>query len=231
MHIKIDLKIFLFAFIFIIMKKIKIYAFLMMFALVHELGHALMAIILHYKIEQIELMPYGLKMNFKINYDDYNKKIGKGSLISLKKILICIAGPISNFIIATIFFIFTNCKINILDENLKTFFINTVYANLLIFIFNLIPIYPLDGGRILQEILHIKIGLRKSYSIIQDVSLVSIAILSAISSIIILYYKNIAIFIVLIYLWYLTIKCERDFTMKEKIYENIDKIQINKLKK
>ena len=88
MHIKIDLKIFLFALIFLLMKKIEMYALIMMFALIHEFGHIIMAIILKYKIESIEIVPYGIKMKFKVNYDDYNKKIGKGSLISLKKILI-----------------------------------------------------------------------------------------------------------------------------------------------
>ena len=43
MSIKIDLKIFLFALIYIITKQIKIYAILMLFAFVHELGHFLFA--------------------------------------------------------------------------------------------------------------------------------------------------------------------------------------------
>lgn len=46
MHIKIDLKIFLFALIFLLMKKIEMYALIMMFALIHEFGHIIMAIIL-----------------------------------------------------------------------------------------------------------------------------------------------------------------------------------------
>ena len=39
MQIKIDLKIFLFLLIFVITRQIKIYAILMLFAFVHELGH------------------------------------------------------------------------------------------------------------------------------------------------------------------------------------------------
>ena len=179
MHIKIDLKIFLFALIFLLMKKIEMYALIMMFALIHEFG------------------------KFKVNYDDYNKKIGKGSLISLKKILIGVAGPFFNLMLCLIVLICTHFGVNFFNENANIF-----YANLLIFIFNLIPIYPLDGGRILQEILHITLGLKKSYMFIQDISFVCIAILSAATSIIILYYKNIIIFIVLLYLWYLTLKCE-----------------------
>ena len=175
MHIKIDLKIFLFALIFLLMKKIEMYALIMMFALIHEFGHIIMAIILKYKIESIEIVPYGIKMKFKVNYDDYNKKIGKGSLISLKKILIGVAGPFFNLMLCLIVLICTHFGVNFFDENANIF-----YANLLIFIFNLIPIYPLDGGRILQEILHITLGLKKSYMFIQDISFVCIAILSAV---------------------------------------------------
>lgn len=36
-----------------------------------------------------------------------------------------------------------------------------IYANLLIALFNLIPIYPMDGGRVLKEVLHIIFGKKK----------------------------------------------------------------------
>jgi len=37
-----------------------------------------------------------------------------------------------------------------------------LYANLLLILFNLLPIYPLDGGRIIRGILHIFLGKRKA---------------------------------------------------------------------
>lgn len=39
MNIKIDLKIFLFAILFYLTKQIEMYATIMVFAIVHELGH------------------------------------------------------------------------------------------------------------------------------------------------------------------------------------------------
>ena len=45
MSIKIDLKIFLFIILFWLTSQIKIYAVLMIFALIHELGHLLVRIV------------------------------------------------------------------------------------------------------------------------------------------------------------------------------------------
>ena len=46
-----------------------------------------------------------------------------------------------------------------------------IYSNLLIFIFNMLPIYPLDGGRILKAIVHIKYGLFTAYVITNKISM------------------------------------------------------------
>ena len=223
MHIKVDLKIFLFAIIFIITKIIKIYTLLMFFSVIHEVGHLICGLVLGFKPKVITIMPYGIKLNFKINYDDYNRKVRKGSLLSIKKILIALAGPMTNLIIALITIIL---KINKIETNFLGFNSEEiVYSNIIIGIFNLIPIYPMDGGKIIKELLHISLGLRKSYKYIQDISWISIAVLSAITSILILYSKNIAILITLLYLWILTCKSEREFSIKEQIYNNLEKMK------
>ena len=59
MQIKIDLKIFLFLLIFVITRQIKIYAILMLFALIHELGHLVTGLILGLKIEEISVIQVG----------------------------------------------------------------------------------------------------------------------------------------------------------------------------
>ena len=60
MQIKMNLKVFLFLIIFILTRQIKIYALLMLFALIHELGHLLAGILMGMKPEKIELMPFGV---------------------------------------------------------------------------------------------------------------------------------------------------------------------------
>lgn len=217
MHIKIDLKIFLFTIIFILSKSIKIYSILMIFAFIHELGHLICGLILGFKPKKISIMPYGIELNFNINYSDYNRKIKKGNIVSLKKLLIALAGPLTNLIILLITVILKNNNIEIDFYGYTSEQI--IYSNLIIGLFNLIPIYPLDGGKIMYELSHIGLGLRKTYTFMQNISLISISILSLFTSIIIICYNNIGILITLLYLWIMVIKSEKELSVKKKIYE------------
>ena len=97
-----------------------------------------------------------------------------------------------------------------------------IYSNILIGVFNLIPIYPLDGGRILKEIIHILKGLNESYTYINVISNASIIMLTIFSSIGIFYLKNIAILFIIGYLWYLVINQNRLYNQRLKIYEIIN---------
>ena len=220
MQIKIDFKIFIIILIFLITRNIGIYAILMFFALIHELGHLLCGLLLGFKPASISIIPFGFKLGFKVKCDDYNIKVKKGSKLTVKKILIALAGPVTNavciLILVLINFINAESITNIEQ------FQNAIYANILIILFNLIPIYPLDGGRIMQGLIHIFIGLRESYSYVKTVSNINVILLTAIASILILYYKNIAILLVIIYLWLMVYKCNKEYSMKEKIYNQID---------
>ena len=146
MRFRIDLKIFIFLIIFYFTKQIEIYAMIMFFALIHELGHLIAGLLMGMKPEKIELMPFGVSISFKIKVEEYNKKIKKGNKLEVKKILVALAGPLTNFIIIVIT---TNINLDIFKS------LMIIYTNFLIMIFNLLPIYPLDGGRILKGILHI----------------------------------------------------------------------------
>ena len=82
-------------------------------------------------------------------------------------------------------------------------------------------------ARILRELIHIFCGLRKSYIFTQNISEITLYLISILSSILILYYKNIAIFIILAYLWIIVFKNKKEIIFKEKIYESIDKFKKN----
>ena len=212
MRFRIDLKIFIFLILFYLTKQIEIYAMIMIFALVHEIGHLLAGLAVGMKPEKIEIMPLGVSISFKINVKDYNRKIRKGNTLELKKIMVAMAGPITNFIIILI-----TCNLKI--EIVKSIII--IYTNFLIMIFNLLPIYPLDGGRILKGILHICFGKRKADKYTNNISKIMIIIITAISSILILYIQNIAIFLIDMYLWYLVIKENSKYKNREEIYKKI----------
>ena len=117
--------------------------------------------------------------------------------------VIAIAGPITNLIIIGIVAIYY--KLTQMTTILKLPIDLVIYSNILIFIFNLLPLYPLDGGRILKRISTYFAGLYKSYTITNNIANIVIIILTVISSIAILIYKNIAILIIIAYLWGLVI--------------------------
>ena len=212
MSLKIDLKIFALIILFYFTNQLDIYLLIMVFAIIHELGHLLLGLILGEKPKEIKLTPLGLSMILKINTKEYNKKIKKANLLELKKILIAIAGPLTNIIIIilAIFFNIENSKLE-----------SIVYSNLMIAIFNLLPIYPLDGGRIIKGILHIYFGKQKSEEIINDISMIFTIFITAIASVTVYYYQNIAIFLITIYIWYLVLIENKRYKMKKRIYEVI----------
>ena len=216
MRFRIDLKIFIFLILFYFTKQIELYSMIMIFAIVHELGHLLAGLLMGMKPEKVEIMPFGVSISFKINVSEYNKKIKKGNTLEIKKIIVAMAGPITNFIIILITY---NLKLDLIKSML------IIYTNFLIMIFNLVPIYPLDGGRILKGILHITFGKRKSEKYINTISKITVIIIIAISSILILYIQNISIFLIDIYLGYLVIKEDLKYKNREEIYKKYLKIK------
>lgn len=102
----------------------------------HEFTHIIVGNKLGCKLYNIEIGLTGTKAELS-NIDD---------LIDKEKILLYLSGPISNLIISVVSYIiykFTNMNI-----------FEVVYViNMGLFMFNLIPAYPLDGARILEIII------------------------------------------------------------------------------
>ena len=106
-------------------------------AFIHELSHYVMAKILKIKVREIQFLPIG----FYLKIDDLDlEKL-------YKQILVLVAGPLSFFL--SMFMIEILYKSNIISiygyQDAKT-------SNIFILLFNLLPIYPLDGERIIEAI-------------------------------------------------------------------------------
>lgn len=215
MNININLKIFLFAFLFYLTKQIEIYAILMIFGLLHEMGHLVCGLILKLKPKSLKIMPLGICVEFSPLYSDYNQKIKNANILAIKKIILALAGPATNIAII-IFFMLIKDIINPL------IYTKIIYANILIAIFNMFPIYPLDGGRALKSMLHIIKGKDKAGDYINFISNISIIIITMCASVAIYYYKNIAIFLIIIYLWVINIIENKKYKIKKRIYKIIE---------
>lgn len=214
MRFRIDLKIFLIIILYIITKQIETYSYIMFFALIHEFGHLIMGLILGMKPQKLEIIPFGISISFKTNPIDYNKKVLHGNLMELKKIIIAFAGPLTNLIII---FLVKNISLNVFQC------LMIIYSNLLLFLFNLLPIYPLDGGRILKSMLYILCGKKRSEKYINNISFTILIIVSFIGSISIYTYKNISVFIIIVALWIIFVREDIIFRRKNKIYKMIEK--------
>ncbi len=203
MQIKVNLQIFIFILVCYLFNRLEVYTILMLLAFLHECGHLLAGIILKLKPKKLEINPFGLAIIFE-EFGSKNKEF------EWKKIIISLAGPLTNLVILLLF-IFANIPL----ENIQREII--VYANILIIAFNLLPIYPLDGGRIVKGLIYIFKGREAADSISNTIANIGAIVLTFVGSISIYYFKNIAIFLMLVYLWVLVIKENKKYNLKEKV--------------
>lgn len=183
----------------------------MIFAFLHEIGHLIAGILCGLKPKSISIMPIGFSIAFNLQTDDYNTKVCKGSILSIKKIIIALTGPVVNVVLAAIL-LFYNVEMFGIDNQ------NLVYANIIIAMFNLLPIYPLDGGRITKNVLEVFLSRAKSVKYINMISNITVWVVTALASIGVLYFENIAILLVIIYVWMINYRENRYYKVKSKIY-------------
>ena len=105
-------------------------------AIEHELAHAFAAEKLGYRLNKIILMPFGAVIDgdMKANFKD--------------EMVVALWGPLANLITAGIF-----VAIWWFEPTVYAFTDTAYYTSLSIALVNLLPAYPLDGGRILRCIL------------------------------------------------------------------------------
>lgn len=204
MKIEIDLRVILLMLIFLFTSQIEIYGIFIFFIFLHELAHVLVGLLLGFKVSSISMNIFGFSAQL------YTYKFRKQYI----RIITYLAGPIFNLICAIAFY-FSNLE--------SEFTLNVIYTNLALCVFNLFPILPLDGGKILKEVLKSFVGNKNASVIMNTVTKVFLIVLSAVYSIAILKIKNFAILFLLIYLWYLYSIEEKKLTTLKRVYDIIEK--------
>ncbi len=140
------------------------YVFFLFFCVVlHEYGHALMA--KHYSIEtkDIILSPIGGVARLKNLPEKPGQELAIAFAGPLVNLLLCILIGLYLFLVLhTSLFIPPDLNfINTTPDYIRLAFT----ANLVLFLFNLIPAFPMDGGRVLRALLAIKLGRARATNI------------------------------------------------------------------
>ncbi len=195
MSIKIHFYLFVFMSYMFFIGKIEMFMIFYISILLHEIAHIVVALLLKVNVIELNLMPVGISAI-------YSDKIS-----AKKEVIISMAGPIMSLILA----IYS-----------KDSFISSV--NIIIMILNLIPIYPLDGGRIQKNYFIHKYRYKKGIKISQMVSDLFLIILFVLSIILIIYFKNYYLLFLNLYIYNLSKKEMK----KERILGIINYLQTDK---
>ena len=132
-------------------------------ALIHELGHIVMAELLGFGVKELYFAPFGIRMILKTPLS-----VAK----STKKIAVLSAGCFVNLVLFIVFWFLGH----------KT----AAYIQLITATFNILPAGTLDGGRILHEILTMHLEADRAQTITDIISLLSAVLLFLLGSFVLL---------------------------------------------
>jgi len=185
---KINYSLFIFLILMLYLSKYQEIIVIISSIIMHELAHVFVAYLFGYKNFRIELSMFGGMCYLNIN----NKK-------KLSALIIYSAGIIMNLCIILISMLYDN-------ELSKVY----MHYNLIMLIFSVLPIYPLDGYRILS------IFFRNKMIIISITSIIILLVSN-------IYFKSIGLLILCLFLILKNFKIKEDITnqkIREIIYIN-----------
>jgi len=120
--------------------------------LLHELGHVFAARRYGVKTRDVTLWPFG-------GIASMERMPEKPS----QELIVALAGPAVNVVIALALFIYLGATLD--PDNLTriedpkvSMAVKVLFANIVLVIFNMIPAFPMDGGRVLRALLAMRMG-------------------------------------------------------------------------
>ena len=139
---------------FIIFKNFLSFVIFSLVVCSHELGHYFVARKLGYKLDSFYIAPYGVNLNYK------EKIFG-----CKDEVLIALAGPLVNIFLSilcvALWWIFPALYHN---------FYEFVFESMMLALINLLPCYPLDGGRIFVGVLSNNMPRKKAIKIVYSLN-------------------------------------------------------------
>jgi stage IV sporulation protein FB len=113
----------------------------------HELGHLIVALRFGWTVREVKLLPFGGVLEVE----------EAGTLPAKEEVWVAIAGPAQNAILAAIGYLLA--LTGWIDKGWSDDFVR---ANVLIGLFNLLPVLPLDGGRMLQAWISLQVPFHRT---------------------------------------------------------------------
>lgn len=123
--------------------------------LLHETSHLIAAKAIGLRVSHIALYPFGVNLKLK------NKMVANIS----DEMILYLSGPLTNLIIASAAVCFGNGYL--------------YYINVLLFLVNMLPVAPLDGGCIVKGLISAKIGTIRAGKVMKAMSIFLSAVLIA----------------------------------------------------
>lgn len=154
------------------------YVFLTIFIiLVHELGHATAASLLKLKVKEIDIFMFG---GVTVLDEDLNSSI-------IKEIIMLVMGPLTQLLL-----FFSIYKFNLAGYVSDVTYNKFYDINIVLLSFNLLPILPLDGGKLVNNILDLFFSYNTSHIISIVISYITLPLIFMIDN---------KIFIILIFVF------------------------------
>lgn len=135
------------------------YTFLCLITIIiHEMGHYILAVILNIKVKEIEIFLIGGVTKLE---SDLNTKI-------YKEIIVLLAGPLFQILFLLIIYVLHR-------SGLVSYIVfnKVLKINITLLKINLLPIVPLDGGRLINNILDVIFSYKTSFYITIIISLIT----------------------------------------------------------
>jgi len=111
----------------------------------HEVGHLVVSKLVKIPAKNLTLMVVGGMVEFYDDYEQYEP---------WKKLLITLGGPLVNVIIMLII----GFNVNTVNGSPDTILDSIKAMNVVLLLFNILPLYSLDGGRIVQTLIELKVN-------------------------------------------------------------------------
>jgi len=120
--------------------------------LLHELGHVFAARRYGVQTRDVTLWPFGGIASMERMPDKPSQEL-----------IVALAGPAVNVVIALALFVYLGATLD--PENLTriedpkvSMVVKVLFANIILVVFNMIPAFPMDGGRVLRALLAMRMG-------------------------------------------------------------------------